>query len=152
MSKSNPQTLDPIAKAPGAHPAIAGTVVGAIAGGVADHDIADDANRTGRTRAGAVTGSAGRGTGTAKVVDADDEERYWSAAYQHRPYYDSTLNYDDYRPAYELGYRMRAASDGTFDQSERRLSQDWAMVKGESRLTWEQVKQAARDAWDRATD
>ena len=90
------------------------------------------------------------GKGTAKIVNPKDEDLHWRDAYRNRPYYDSALAYDDYQPAYELGYRTRASlPEGT---SERRLSQDWAMAKGESRLTWEQAKLAARDAWDRATD
>ena len=101
---------------------------------------------------GAVAGGA-IGNGTAKSVDPKNEEVYWRDAYRDRPYYDSALVYDDYRPAYEVGYRTRASlPEASFEQAERRLSQDWAMAKGESRLTWEQAKLAARDAWDRATD
>ena len=101
---------------------------------------------------GAVAGGA-VGKGTAKLVNPKDEDLYWRDAYRERPYYDSALIYDDYRPAYELGYRTRAAiPEGSFEHAERRLSQDWAMARGESRLTWEQAKLAARDAWDRATD
>ena len=239
MSKSNPENLDPITGAPGAHAlgtglgaaggaaagaavgstagplgTIAGGVVGAIAGGLAGKEIAENANPTEAVAAGdheladvavasgeaelvnpqlanaiadhhlaeglgvgggAVVGAAAGapggpvgivagaavgavagvaiGNGTAKLVDPKAEELHWRDACRDRPYYDSALGYDDYRPAYELGYRTRAAlPEATFDQAERRISQDWAMAKGESRLTWEQAKLAARDAWDRATD
>jgi phage tail tape-measure protein len=137
---------------------------------LADHHLATGLGAGGGALAGAAAGAGGGpvgmaagaaigavaggavGKGTAKVVNPHDEDRYWSNAYRDRPYYDSALSYDDYRPAYDLGYRTRASiADGTFEQAERRLSQDWAMAKGESRLTWEQAKLAARDAWDRAT-
>jgi phage tail tape-measure protein len=152
MSKSNPENLDPITKTPGAHPV--GTGVGAVGGAAAGAAVGSAGGPIGTIAGGVVGAVAGglAGKGIAKIVDPEDEDRHWSESYQRTPYYDSALSYADYRPAYELGYRMRAASDGTFEQSERRLSQDWALTRGESRLTWEQAKQAARDAWNRATD
>ena len=124
-----------------------GAVVGAAAG-----SPAGPVGMVAGAAVGAVAGGA-IGNGTAKLVDPNHEEVYWRDAYRDRPYYDSALVYDDYRPAYEVGYRTRASlPEASFEQAERRLSQDWAMAKGESRLTWEQAKLAARDAWDRATD
>ena len=123
--------------------AVVGTAAGSPAGPI---------GMVAGTAVGAVAGGA-IGKGTAKLVDPKEEDAHWRTAYRERPYYDSALIYDDYRPAYELGYRTRESlPEGTFEQAERRLSQDWAMAKGESRLTWEQAKLAARDAWDRATD
>ena len=83
--------------------------------------------------------------------DYDKAVRYWSDAYRRTSYYDSRLAYDDYRPAYGLGYNARGANTGTFEQAEAQLSRDWNAAKGASRLTWEQARYAARDAWDRAT-
>jgi len=150
---------------------LAGGVVGAIAGGLAGKEIAENANPTEAgppsehaaddlsdhhlaqelgAGAGALPGAAAGG-GTAKIVDPEGEDRHWSDSYQRTAYHDSALSFDDDRPPYQLGYRARAASEGTFEQAERRLSQDWALTRGESRLTWEQAKLAARDAWNRAT-
>jgi uncharacterized protein YcfJ len=105
----------------------AGAAIGAVAGGLA-------------------------GKGAAKVVNPVEEDRYWSGAYRRTSYYDSRLAFDDYRPAYGLGYNARGANTGTFEQAEAQLSRDWNAAKGASRLTWEQARFAARDAWDRATD
>lgn len=142
-----------------------------LANAIADHHLAEGLGAGGGAVVGAAAGTPGGplgmvagaavgavaggaiGKGTAKLVDPKTEDLHWRDAYRERPYYDSALIYDDYRPAYELGYRARASlPQGAFDQAERRLSQDWAMTKGESRLTWEQAKLAARDAWDRATN
>ena len=142
-----------------------------LANAIADHHLAEGLGAGGGAVVGAAAGAPGGpggivaaaavgavaggaiGKGTAKLVDPKTEELHWRNAYRDRPYYDSGLAYDDYRPAYDLGYRMRATlPEATFEQAERRISQDWAMAKGESRLTWEQARLAARDAWDRATD
>jgi len=142
-----------------------------LANAIADHHLAEGLGAGGGAVVGAAAGTPGGpvgmvagaavgavaggaiGKGTAKLVDPNVEDVHWHDAYRDRPYYDSALVYEDYRPAYELGYRTRAElPEGTFEQAERRISQDWAMAKGESRLTWEQAKLAARDAWDRATD
>ena len=104
--------------------------------------------------AGAAIGAAAgglAGKGAAKVVNPADEDRYWSESYSRTPYYTSGLTYDDYRPAYGLGYRARGLSDGSFEDAELELSQEWNIAKGRSRLTWEQAKLAVRDAWNRAT-
>ena len=70
-------------------------------------------------------------------------------SYLSEPYYASGRTYDDYAPAYRLGYNGWSKSGGAYGQSEAQLSREWDSVKGQSRLTWNEAKSATRAAWDR---
>lgn len=105
--------------------AVVGGVIGAVAGGVA-------------------------GRGVAGTVDHEREDAYWREAHTREPYYNPDRSYDDYAPAYRLGWSSRARYDhGTFDTYEPAFRSDWDNVKGESRLQWEEARHAARAGWDR---
>src|SRR5205085_822524 len=108
----------------------AGAVVSAVIGGVAG-------------------GLAGKGA--AEAVNPTLEDAYWRTNYASRPYYESTFTYEeDYRPAYEYGWRSRAEHLGnSFDEVESSLKSGWNKTKGSSKLAWEKAKFATRDAWDR---
>ena len=93
-------------------------------------------------------GAAGKAAG--HVVNPEEEANYWRGQYQTAPYYSPGYTYDDYGPAYELGYNSRGRYAGTsFDSVETDLSDDWERTKGRSRLNWQQAKSAARAAWDK---
>ncbi|WHP06020.1 hypothetical protein QLH32_00625 [Acinetobacter corruptisaponis] len=88
-------------------------------------------------------------------VNPDD---YWRESYLTRPYYQEAqldtpdLDYDrDFSKAYELGSRARTEHDRNtqFEDVERGLKESWEELKAESRLKWEQAKEAIKDAWDR---
>ncbi|MGZ5131658.1 MAG: hypothetical protein ACXWCU_14360 [Caldimonas sp.] len=147
MSLKDPQDRDPISDAAGAHQAATG--IGSAGGAVAGAALGSVAGRAGAI-AGAVAGGVA-GKGTAHIVNPSDEDRHWSEAYSRAPYYASGRTYEDYRPAYGLGYNARSEFHGSFDDAEARLSREWERIKGRSRLTWDQARYAARDAWDRVT-
>jgi hypothetical protein len=90
---------------------------------------------------------AGKAAG--RAVNPEQESAYWRNTYQSAPYYSPGYTYDDYGPAYELGYNGRARYPGSFDSAEHALSDEWSKVKGKSRLNWEQAKSATRAAWDK---
>ena len=97
---------------------------------------------------GAVAGGmAGKAAG--RLVNPEQEAAYWRNTYQSAPYYSPGYTYDDYGPAYELGYNGRGRYPGSFDSVEHDLSDEWNKVKGKSRLSWEQAKSATRAAWDK---
>jgi hypothetical protein len=97
---------------------------------------------------GAVAGGmAGKAAG--RLVNPEEESAFWRTAYQSAPYYSPGYTYDDYGPAYELGYSSRGRYAGDFNTVERDLSDEWQQVKGKSRLSWEQAKSATRAAWDK---
>ena len=153
MTRKHPETLDPTSEAPEAHPV--GTVVGLSGGALAGAAIGSAAGPLG-TVAGAAIGAAvgaAAGKAAARAVNPSEEDRYWRDAHRQAPYYDSSRSYDDdYAPAYRLGYRARAASEGSFDDAEESLRGEWERTRGRSRLDWNDARLAALDAWDRAND
>jgi hypothetical protein len=119
--------------------ATVGAVVGAAAGplGVA----------AGAAIGGMVGGAAGKGVG--HMVNPHEENEYWRNSYQTQPYYSPGYTYDDYEPAYALGYNNAGKYQGGYDANESSLSNEWERVKGKSRLNWEQAKFATRAGWHR---
>lgn len=83
-----------------------------------------------------------------------DQDDYWRNQYLARPYYVNGMTYNDYQPAYRMGYEgyVRHYNTGrTFEQVEPELRQDYEHHHGSSRLAWEQAKHAVRDGWERLT-
>lgn len=87
-----------------------------------------------------------------------DPNDHWRESYVTRPYYQEAsldtpdLEYDrDFSKAYELGSRARSEHDRNtqFEDVEGNLKESWEELKAESRLKWEQAKQAIKDAWDK---
>lgn len=141
---------DPISGTPGSHPV--GTGVGAAGGGVAGAAIGSVAGPVG-TAVGGVVGAvvgglAGKAAGEA--VNPTAEDAYWRGSYASEPYYKSSYDYNDYSPAYKLGYSNRDAYKGkTWDQAESSLRSDWDRTRGNSRLEWDEAKHATKAAWHR---
>ncbi len=80
------------------------------------------------------------------------EESYWRSNYQSRPYYRSGRTYEDYQPAYRYGFESAGKYRGRqWSDVESDLSRGWGTSRGQSKSTWEDVKDAVRDAWDRIT-
>ena len=154
---------DPITKKPGSHPV--GTGIGTAAGGAAGvAGAVATAVATGTTTgaimggpvgaaaglvAGAVVGAvAGHAIG--EKLNPTKEAAYWRNTYQSEPYYTEGYTYDDYDPAYRVGYEGTARYAGkSFSDVERDLEVDYNRAKGKSRLQWEHAKTATRRAWDR---
>ncbi|UUZ52367.1 hypothetical protein LP419_22855 [Massilia sp. H-1] len=86
---------------------------------------------------------AGKAAGS--LINPEVEAAYWRSSYQTAPYYSPGYTYDDYGPAYELGYNSRGRYVGQqFDAVENDLAGEWERVKGKSRLNWQQAKSGAR--------
>jgi len=92
-------------------------------------------------------GAAGKGT--AAVVNPKVEDTYWRGSYLNEPYYATGRSYDDYGPAYRLGYEGYSRYGGAYDRAEDRLAREWDAIKGQSRLTWAEARSATRAAWHR---
>ena len=143
---------DPITGAPGAHPV--GTGVGAALGGAAAGAAAGTAaagpiGTLVGTAAGAFAGGLA-GKAVAEHFDPTIEDAYWRDNFARESYYQQGMSYDDYQPAYQLGWESRARyTDRSFDEVERDLARDWETRRGTSRLSWDHGKHASRAAWDR---
>jgi hypothetical protein len=141
---------DPISGAPGAHPI--GTGVGAAGGAAAGAAIGAVGGPVGVVIGGAVGaivgGLAGKAAGEA--VNPTAEAEYWQSAYASEPYYNHQYTYDDYGPAYKLGYTAPQKYAGkSFDSVQSSLEHDWNVTKGTSRMEWSEAKSATRAAWHR---
>ena len=116
MTQSNPANRDPLSDAPGAHPV--GTGIGAAGGAVTGAAFGAMGGPIGAAVggvAGAVVGGLA-GKGAAEAVNPTVEDAYWRDAYQSEPYYVAGRSYEEYRPAYELGWNAAAARrDADFD-------------------------------------
>jgi hypothetical protein len=80
-----------------------------------------------------------------------DEEQYWRENYNTRPYARGS-NYDTFSGGYRYGYEAADRYPGqTWDEVEPDLERDWDSYEYRGKSTWQQVKDAVRDAWDRVT-
>lgn len=143
--------LDPITKEPGAHPV--GTGLGAAAGGAAAGAAAGAFGGPVGAAVGGIVGAvagglAGKAAGEA--VNPTDEEAYWRGAYQGEPYYDTSRSYEDYHPAYALGWQSVGMYEGPFETVEPSLRDRWQADRASSTLAWPEAREATRAARDRA--
>ncbi len=144
---------DPLTGAPGSHPV--GVGVGGTGGAVAGAAVGSLFGPIGTLVGGAIGTVAGAaaGKGVAERVDPTGEVEYWRGEHTNRPYVDRQYDYDtDYAPAYTYGNSVRSQyGDRRWDDSlESDVRSGWETAKGESRLKWEQAKDAVRDAFDRS--
>ncbi len=82
-------------------------------------------------------------------VNAALEDQYWRIAYQDEAYFNEQFGFDDYHPAYVLGYQGPARFHSSFEEAAPQLNKEWEQVKGKSRLSWDHARMAIRAAWDK---
>ncbi len=151
---------DPITKAPGAHPVGVGVgaAVGGAAAGVATAaatgavmgTVAGPVGTAVGAAIGAVVGGLA-GKAVAEHYDPTVEEGYWRGQHTQEPYYSAGRTYADYSPAYRAaGEAHRRNANRSYDADvEAELERDWHTTKGDSRLSWEEARPAARAGWSR---
>ena len=82
---------------------------------------------------------------------AELENKYWRKHFAHRPYYVAGRSYDQYQPAYELGWLNAILHPhSSFDTLEAHLAQQWSSQRSTSLLPWNEVSSAVQDAWQHA--
>lgn len=143
---SNP---DPITGAPGSHPA--GTGIGAASGAATGAAVGAIGGPVGAAIGGVsgavVGGLIGHGIGEAVDPTEDD---YWRESYTDRPYRRDGAEYDDYEPAYRLGYNAYDARQVDYnDDIDAELAKTYEKRRGNSSLEWEHARPAVRDAYTR---
>src|SRR5262245_14221234 len=83
-------------------------------------------------------------------TDWDTENAYWRENYKRRPYVEAGRDYDYYSPAYRFGYDASERYRGRdWNDVERDLERDWDRYDSRGQSTWQQIKNAVKDAWDR---
>ena len=80
---------------------------------------------------------------------AQVEDLFWSGNYWKESYFRPDYDYEDYAPAYCVGYSGRAQYGGRFDEAETSLCANFVRIKGDSRLPWNEAREAIRAAWQR---
>ena len=88
------------------------------------------------------------------ACDPGGEERYWRENYKREPYFERGYTFEDYLPAYRLGWEARIyyQEARSFDEIERELERDYRRTRGSSQLRWDKNRHAARAAWERFDD
>ncbi len=144
---------DPITGQPGAHPVGTGIgaagagAVGAALGGLAGGPIGAAVG----TVIGAVAGGLA-GKSAAERVNPTVEDEYWRNNYTARPYVEKDRSYQDYQPAYRMGYegyRQYGDLGKTYAEVEPDLRSEYEKQQGGARLPWDTAKHATKDAWER---
>ncbi len=82
-------------------------------------------------------------------AEALGEDQHWAYACSREDYFRVGLDYEDYAPAYCVGYIGHAQYGGEFDDAEKSLCANWLRIKGDSRLSWEEALAPIRAAWNR---
>ncbi len=80
----------------------------------------------------------------------ESEAAYWREAHGSEPYQEDGRGFEDYAPAYELGWVSYTVYGDDFDVADRVMANDWEIRKGISPLSWDQARPASRAAWQRA--
>ncbi|HEX2547914.1 MAG TPA: hypothetical protein VHL79_23725 [Ramlibacter sp.] len=86
----------------------------------------------------------------APTINPTAEDAYWREAFRREPYFRADLSYDDYSPAYRVGYTAPVRRRGEWEELEQDLEKDFQQVRGRSRLRWDEARAAVRAAWRRA--
>jgi hypothetical protein len=82
-----------------------------------------------------------------------DEDTYWRSNFKRRPYAaTSEFDYNYFQPGYRYGYdAAHRFKNSDWDDIEPELERGWTSYEHRGESTWEHVKLAVRDAWDRIT-
>jgi hypothetical protein len=126
--------------------AFVGAATGTIAGGPLGTAVGAAVGVVAGSVLGGITGKA-----IAERINPAHEEDYWRGEFPRRPYAGSAQQgWEDFRPAYRVGYERYPEYHGRrFDEVEPEFARDWDKWRGESRLSWEQAREAAREAFER---
>ena len=151
MSDFNDANRDPLTNEPGSHPV--GTGVGAALGGAAAGAAAGAFGGPVGAAIGGVAGAVAgglAGKAAAEAVNPTEEDAYWRESFHREPYYVGGRTYEQYRPAYELGWSSVGRYEGDFEAVAQRISLDWRAREplGPART---EAPRAARSAWERVS-
>lgn len=148
--KDKSRNPDPITGAPGSHPVgtgIGAAIGGAAAAGAMAGTVAGPVGTIAGAAIGAVVGGL-IGKGVAEKVDPTREDAYWRENHA-RQGWAKGRPYDDYQPAYRVGYEgySKYGTDSTFEEREAELRKQYEVSK--PKVAWDDAKHASRAAWQK---
>jgi hypothetical protein len=85
----------------------------------------------------------------------ETEDNYWHENFTSRPYALGPDYYDRFRPAYRYGFESAQHHMGrNWEEAELDLRRGWDSYqhRGQAPSTWDEIKNAVRDAWDRVVE
>ena len=95
--------------------------------------------------------STGASTGGTSI-DWKTEEQYWRGNWNTRPYVSADRGYEYYQPGYRYGVESATRYRGrNWNDVEADLRSGWDRFEHRGQSTWENMKDAVRDAWNRVT-
>src|ERR1039457_4447385 len=128
---------------------LVGTGLGAVAGGAAaGAAVGTVAGPVAGAAVGAVVGGIA-GKSIAKAVNPSLEDAYWRENHR-RQSFAMGRSYDDFGPAYRIGYEgyaLYGAKGGTFDEREADLRKNYEATH--PKIAWNEARPASRAAWQR---
>ena len=151
VSNEEDMNRDPITGTPGAHPlgTGAGAASGAVAGGVAGLAVGGPVGGLIGVAVGAVAGGLA-GKSAAEAFNPTAEEVFWKETYLREPYYVAGRTFEYYAPGFRAGWEGRVKHSGhSFDEAEEELKRKYNTGRSELDPGWQDVRPAARAAWDR---
>ncbi len=80
--------------------------------------------------------------------DEAGEAAYWKEQYRNEPYFDPNYTFDDYEPAYRIGWENHLP-DISFENAEGLMAANWEGARGWSRLDWDKARGAAKAGYHR---
>ncbi len=124
-----------------------GAAVGVMAGSLAGPIGAAFGGAVGAVM-GALTGMEFPAETLPPEVSISAEESHWRTTYQAEPFYELGTSYEDYAPAYRLGFDQHLSHyrDG-YQAAEPKLERLWNSVRGMSRLRWRTAREAVKAGW-----
>jgi len=150
-TKNELNNEDPISGEGGAHPV--GTGVGAALGGAATGAVAGLAGGPIGTVVGTIVGGvagAYAGKAVAENIDPTVEAAYWETEYVKRPYYNNQHGFDEYAPAYRVGWEAYDPAMPEDWMSRQELARErWENEGGHTAMSWEEAQPAAEEAYCR---
>jgi hypothetical protein len=140
---------DPLTGASGAHPIGVGVgATGAAAAGAAVGATAGPVGAAVGTVVGAIAGGL-FGKGVAEGINPTVEDEFWAQHHASRPYAGGR-RYEVFRPAYQYGWESHGRfGNRNFDEAEPDLRTEWEASAFGRELSWEDAREATRDAWTR---
>jgi len=82
-------------------------------------------------------------------IDPRLEEAHWRFCHEREAYSRNGLDFEDYAPAYCVGYVGCVQYGGSYEDAQTSLHANWVRIKGDSRLSLDEACLAIRAAWDR---
>ena len=90
--------------------------------------------------------------GVGEAVDPG-EDAYWRDVYEEWPYYRDDFTYEDYEPAFRLGYNAGSAHRRPYDDNiGAELQVQYERRRHGSPVEWDDARHAVRDAYRRRVE